>query len=187
MGLDMYLYAKRYEFGGHWDKTSEDARAYNKLSEGIQNLLGTSLSSTEGLEVSFTIMYWRKANAIHNWFVQECGGGKDECQDIYVEVEDLERLHQLCSEVAELFPEEYTSDFENEEDRPPLSDEVVTRASQLLPPISGFFFGGTGIDIWYYDDIVRTRDELSRILEWERGERNERDYSDWSFSYRASW
>lgn len=49
--------------------------------------------------VSTQVAYWRKANQIHNWFVQHCGGGEDNCQRIYVSREDLEALLKTCKQV----------------------------------------------------------------------------------------
>ena len=49
--------------------------------------------------VSTQVAYWRKANQIHHWFVQHCGGWEDNCQRIYVSREDLEELLKTCKQV----------------------------------------------------------------------------------------
>lgn len=59
--------------------------------------------------------YWRKANHIHNWFIQ-LNDGEDDCNPISVEREDLIKLMALCKEVKE------------------------TKNVDLLPTTSGFFF-----------------------------------------------
>lgn len=38
-------------------------------------------------------------------------------------------------------------------------------AEELLPSTSGFFFGSTDYDEWYIDDIKRTIDIITKVLE----------------------
>ena len=56
MGLDMYLKARRYL------RYDDDRR--NSLREEFKVPDGW-----ETTEISFEVGYWRKANAIHKWFV----------------------------------------------------------------------------------------------------------------------
>jgi hypothetical protein len=43
--------------------------------------------------------YWRKANAIHNWFVQNVQNGVDDCDIYLVTREQLEQLKEACEMV----------------------------------------------------------------------------------------
>ena len=81
------------------------------------------------------IGYWRKANAIHKWFVDNVQDGEDDC-DYHREVtkEDLEELRDVCHEVL---------------CNPDL-------ANKLLPSQGGFFFGSLGYDEWYIDSLKST-------------------------------
>ncbi len=45
--------------------------------------------------------YWRKANQIHKWFVDNVQDGNDDCKTYYVSTEDLEKLLNICKEVKE--------------------------------------------------------------------------------------
>jgi len=58
---------------------------------------GEMSSATIGLSVG----YWRKANAIHKWFVDNIQDGKDKCQTTYVSKENLEKLKEICVKVLE--------------------------------------------------------------------------------------
>jgi hypothetical protein len=121
---------------------------------------GTKFLDSDDLqfaEVKLQLAYWRKANQIHKYFVDRCGNGKDECQDIYVSQDALVELLWRCETV--------------------LKDR--SRAGELLPPQSGFFFGSTELDEYYYDDLENTIVMLQRIL------KNARE--DWEFEYKASW
>ena len=51
-------------------------------------------------------------------------------------------------------------------------------AEELLPSASGFFFGGTGYDEWYFNDINHTIEIIEECLE---------DASADEFEYNASW
>lgn len=148
MGLDMYLKAKKY-ISEYLDK--ETFEKVNSLNLGQKNMKVN--------EVMAEAMYWRKANAIHDWFVRECQGGIDECQETYVKTEDLKRLRDLCREV--------------------LSNKK--KAEKLLPTKSGFFFGDVNYDEWYFDYVQNTETGLSKILE------DEELTNGWDFYYQSSW
>jgi hypothetical protein len=111
----------------------------------------------ENGEVGEEVMYWRKANAIHDWFVQNVQNGIDECEPHEVTVDQLVELRQLCSEV--------------------LGNRDL--ADDLLPTASGFFFGSTDYDAWYFENLSRTVEVLDDLLE----ESNEDDL----FIYQSSW
>ena len=86
-------------------------------------------------ELSEEIGYWRKANQIHKWFVDKVQDGIDDCEYHHeVTEEDLDELINTCHEVL---------------DNPNLAEE-------LLPTQSGFFFGGTSYDEYYFDDLNYT-------------------------------
>lgn len=180
MGLDMYLHARRYV---HKPWSEEDQAQYDEIARTVQEKLCSSpIPFTDGFTAEFTVMYWRKANAIHNWFVENHGDGVDECQDIYVGIDGLKDLRDLCGEVLKMFPEGYG------EDSPELSGEVAEAIAEKLPPTSGFFFGGTEIDYWYYWNIAETHEVLTKLIEWDQSEvREGLKYSDWDYTYRASW
>jgi hypothetical protein len=108
------------------------------------------------------IGYWRKANQIHAWFVENIQDGEDECKKHYVSVE---KLQELLDEVNEVL------DADNSEEK----------ALELLPPTSGFFFGSAVIDEYYFNDLKRTKDMLEGILS------NEELIGDWDIYYQSSW
>lgn len=103
------------------------------------------------------VMYWRKANAIHKWFVDTVQGGFDVCEPHAVTVGELLELKNVCALV-----------LENHD----LADE-------LLPTESGFFFGSTEYDDWYFENLARTVNQLDDLL----AEASE----DEVFVYRSSW
>lgn len=145
MGLDMYLNAKRFL----WH--SEDELA-DKVSEVFPELGDARVK-----EITAEVMYWRKSNAIHKWFVDNVQDGTDECQESWVERKHLEALLAVIDEV--------------------LVDRE--KALLLLPPQSGFFFGSKDVDDWYWEDLVRTKKGLEDILS--------KEWIGWDFYYRASW
>jgi len=105
------------------------------------------------------VAYWRKANAIHNWFVKHVQGGEDDC-DVHREItaEDLLSLCNLCMIVK----------------------KEPKMAKTLLPTRSGFFFGDTEYDDWYMEDIDNTIEQIEKILE-------ETDFSTEALYYVSSW
>lgn len=137
MGLDMYLSAKRYI----WKSDKSDDDIQNKLNE----LLADDLPKNERgrvSEITVDAMYWRKANAIHGWFVENCQDGDDDCQEYEVEREQLEELRDLCQRLLD-------------------GDE---EAEGELEPTEGFFFGSTNKDEYYYQDLRDTIAGLNEVL-----------------------
>ena len=153
MGLDMYFTAKRYlwDFGDSNDK--DIASAIAKMFPEVGD------KRVKQVEVEW--MYWRKANAIHKWFVDNLQDGVDECQDTYVSPEPLYPLRDACRVV--------------------LADH--SKADTVLPAKSGFFFGGTEYDDWYFTDVQNTLKFLDEFLnKFEKGY-----LKGWDFYYRSSW
>ena len=153
MGLDQYLYAEKFLSGDKYNSDRERERV-QKLADDAGVVLS---ENAPFVELQFTIGYWRKANAIHRWFVDTCGGGKDDCRPIYVSQKNMEALLDLCKQVKE----------DNE------------RAPELLPSKEGFFFGSLDYDEWYFKDI----DKTIKILEYAQTLRD----LPFSFYYQASW
>ena len=120
--------------------------------------------------------YWRKANEIHNWFVDNVQDGIDDC-DYHREVtkEVLEELLNVCNRVlasCELVNGKIENGYnfdENGKRIPILVDgkyiEDSSVAEELLPTTSGFFFGGTDYDEYYVEDIKNTIDIIAQVLE----------------------
>lgn len=119
--------------------------------------------------------YWRKANAIHNWFVDNVQYGEDDCHyHREVTKEMLELLKATCEVViqeSKLVPGKlhngstYKNGREYKEYIDGLVVEDSTTAERLLPTTSGFFFGGTDYDEWYIKDLKETIEIIDRVLE----------------------
>jgi len=105
-------------------------------------------------------MYWRKANAIHNWFVQNVQDGVDNCGSYYVNRGDMVKLRDTVREV--------------------LAD--TSKADDLLPTQSGCFFGSVEYDKGYWVDLEDTDKRLTAILEMPEDE-----FKQWDFEYQSSW
>ena len=151
MGLDMYLTAERYV--SDYDE---------KDKELVEQLAKLPVNSKFGRINSITtdFMYWRKANAIHKWFVDEKQGGVDECQKTWLNISDLLELLDVCKKVYD--------------------DHSL--APELLPTVSGFFFGDTVYDEYFFEQVKYTIDRLSELLTIP-----EEEVERWSFCYQSSW
>ena len=153
MGLDMMLNASLY-----LSKYNDaDKQKKEKLLEMFPEL---KVYLTEGenpvQEVKAEIGYWRKANQIHNWFVNNVQNGEDDCRSYYVDRKQLEQLKSLCQQVLE--------------------DKSL--ADKLLPTQSGFFFGSTEYEGYYFTDLEDTVKIIDNALALPDG---------WTFEYHSSW
>jgi hypothetical protein len=140
MGLDQYLYAKKYYSDGKWqgEENNTKFRELLRISE-MEKFIDKTIPSIF-LEVK--IGQWRKANAIHKWFVENCQNGEDDCREAYVSREKLEELKALCKSVLL---------------QPAVADEE-------LPTQQGFFFGSYEYDEWYFGDLKQTVEIIDNAL-----------------------
>jgi hypothetical protein len=118
--------------------------------------------------------YWRKANAIHKWFVDTVQDGVDDCGSYEVSKNDLEQLLYICKLVKEhsRLGKGWvkTGEKYSENGWLPVYEEgecVIdsTIAETYLPTQSGFFFGGTEYDQYYFEDIDLTIKIITDVLE----------------------
>jgi hypothetical protein len=150
MGLDMYLHAKKYVEKVNWSALQlNDELSYNS-PEAIYPKWNDIVETAEmqdvatdiyGVNVEVTCAYWRKANQIHKWFVDNCQNGQDDCDSYYVSHDQIKELLTLCRQA--LFFKDPTK----------------------LPPQAGFFFGSYDIDEYYWSDIKNTIKQLKRVSE----------------------
>jgi hypothetical protein len=151
MGLDMYLTARRY-VSEHTDK---------ELFDELQKVDVPNKGPMEVKGIEFEAMYWRKANAIHKWFVDNVQKGVDDCDSYYVEKDKLEDLIEVCRQIL----------------------ENRSKAQELLPAQNGFFFGSADYDEYYFEYVQRTHDRLQEVIKAVKSD----DGWNWSFFYQSSW
>ncbi len=169
MGLDMYLRASKY-VGGWKHSTDEERNEYERMVE----LFGMKEFVDEGspwIDVTFLVGYWRKANAVHRWFVRECQDGKDECQKTPVGIDQLLVLKGLCDHALGVREKVGVN-----------VKAAIRTAVDVLPPESGFFFGTTEVDDWYWQDLEHTVTVVDRCIALDA-----RPNEYWDFEYHSSW
>ena len=155
MGLDMYLTAKKYLWSDKDKPLSEEIGKKIGVVPDFEKRFNGSSLVVKGIEID--AMYWRKANAIHGWFVNVVQFGEDDCKEHDVDREQLVTLRDLCKDILE------HPDAERETD---------------LEPTEGFFFGSYKKEEWYYEDLKNTVEGLDKVLALP---------DEYSFHYQASW
>ena len=135
MGLDMYLFGANYKINGE------------------------TLSSEITLK---EVAYWRKHNAIHNWFVKNVQNDVDNCAMYCVAHDHLKMLLDVCNKVLE--------------------NPTPENAMKLLPTKRGFFFGGYDLEDdyemeYYLDGLKYTVKVINELLK--------EDFT--YFMYESSW
>ena len=188
MGLDMYLHRKVY-VGNKWRKPNQQLKVI--MPEDEENVtfpMGNKGIQQEKIsEITEEVGYWRKANAIHQWFVEHVQEDVDDCKDYYVEKEQLEELLKTVNEVlkaSELIEGDVTNGYTSKGDGKGMQPNIEkgkiikdpTVAQKLLPIQEGFFFGGTDYDEYYYKTLIETKKILEEALKLEG-----------SYYYRSSW
>ena len=161
MGLDMYLIRKTY--AKNWDHRE-------KRHKITKRNLGKELKHINPEKINYIeeeVGYWRKANAIHSWFVKNIQNGVDDCGEYRVELNDLIKLKKACNTILSSIEvkhgviqngasmkageSEMTPNFEV--GKMIMNEDIC---EELLPTQSGFFFGSTNYDEWYINDLKDT-------------------------------
>ena len=150
----MYLYASKYTSPAEW-RPEDERKKFKEILKAIdgEKFVDTDLPS---VTIDLKVGYWRKANQIHQWFVDNVQDGNDNCAEYYVDRDKLIELRDLCK----------------------LALKDKDKAEELLPTQSGFFFGSTEIDEWYFQDVNATIEIINRCLEMP---------DTWTFKYQSSW
>jgi len=160
----MFLYRKTYV--KNWEHTPEEEKTKISLTGNRTEGIDTN----KIVEIVEEAGYWRKANAIHNWFVENVQDGMDDCREYYVSEEQLRNLLSLVDTVlkeSKLVDGTVVTGYliKDGKEEPVLRKGKVienpTVAERLLPTRNGFFFGGTEYDEDYIQDLESTK----RILE----------------------
>ena len=106
---------------------------------GLDMYLMKKIPNNEDVE----LIYWRKANQILRWFKTHCADGElEDCEPVGVTEYDL---YELLDDIDIV-----------------LADH--SKAEELLPTTSGFFFGSTEYDEWYFKDLEYTKEKLREVL-----------------------
>ena len=168
----MYL-SKRTYVGNKWKKDKELVTL--AIPEGNDNKGLAAVRPERISEIVEEVAYWRKANQIHKWFIDNCADGVDDNSrdDTFVSAEKLGELVDVCKRVLEgsklvhgIVANGYT--FENGQQKPNLESgktiEDETLAKQLLPTGAGFFFGSTDYDEGYIQDLEDTIKQLDPLV-----------------------
>mgnify|MGYP003334061617 CR=1 FL=1 len=160
MGLDMYL-NRESSFWNQFEKT-DDGELITHIPECKITCNGESLYEGNPKRIIEEVGYWRKANAIHGWFMQH-EGWNDESQSVIIPLNSLKELRNICLTV--------------------LNEKSL--AEQFLPVTQGFFFGSYEYDDWYFEELQETVKIIDKIIEFEESGKNLSD-SSW-YEYQASW
>lgn len=168
MGLDMYLNARRYV------SDYPDPGKTSAIAEIVE--FPDKFFPLRSVTVSCRVGYWRKANAIHNWFVNNIQSGEDDCKEYYVSRAKLQELKMECLTVLLYQQREknYVGHgvFIGEEETPPQEEWP-------LPPSEGFFFGSNDRDDYYYEYLKETVSIIDAVCN---------DLPEqWEIYYESSW
>jgi len=172
MGLDQYLEVRKNISKLDYSKFDRQNDTWPPPnSEQYANIIATAPAGIDkyadfsGITISYPVAQWRKANAIHGWFVSNVQGGEDNCQSYYVSREQLSELAETCDLLL----------------RAPVGVGYEDLVNDILPPTQGFFFGGYEIDEYYMEDLKYTKKMIDHVLSVIP------DDFDWSFYYSSSW
>ena len=113
---------------------------YGKMCNEVKSIeeVADFFKSFERCYYAESDAYFRKVNFVYRYFSPKL---VDEC--CFVSKADLEDLIKRCIEV--------------------LTDH--SKAEELLPTTSGFFFGSTDYDDWYFKDVEDCKIQMGKLLE----------------------
>jgi len=173
LGLDQYLEVRKYV--SKYDHSNFDYRTDTwppPISKQYADLISTAPAGVDkyadfgGAYITYPVAQWRKANAIHGWFVVNVQDGEDNCGTYYVPREKLAELAEACEEILKVPAGHKRED----------AAELVN-----LLPTRGFFFGSYDMDEYYDQDLKYTIEVVNHALSTIP------DDFEYSFYYSSSW
>lgn len=192
MGLDMYLF--KYQKIAGVPLIAQVSMDPDNMPEEIKKAFAPYIkekgTNFKWLAFNEDVMYWRKANAIHKFFVDKVQKGVDNCGDYEVSIDIIKELHDLCVQAKDIVINSHKKNikvhvgFSHEEgalyeDREVYDvDEYII--NDVLPTQSGFFFGNTAYDEGYLNDLNNTIEACVKII-------NEFDFENNDLVYTSSW
>lgn len=189
MGLDMYLYASKYESKSQWrlkegediEKVAKEFYPEDLQERAIQHIKDNFLSK----QTRYQIGYWRKFNALHCYF-QSRYEDKDLIHGVYLYEDEINELIsnfeailedlKTCPKLDKEIVVGWNKDGEIKETIQVYDSKV---ALELLSPGKGFCYGSQNIDEYYKDDIEYSLDLFKKCLDL-----NKKGYE---IIYDASW
>ena len=162
MGLDMYFYARKTTYKSHakWNKSEVDETNYPEDLKVFADYIYDCNFKSVDIETYYQIGYFRKFNALHSYIVKNFAGGRDNCQNIFLSKGNVEQIKAALDEALEAGTEE--------------------KAKDVLPTQSGFFFGSTTYDDFYFEDVKEATDLMQMLLD-------NFDFKNYELIYGASW
>lgn len=163
MGLDMYMYrVNKTKHSPEELQTINDSDLLygdnsdpqNEMFKEFQPLV--KYNYLNDYTIFNEVGYWRKVNSLHNYIVKNFQGGVDNCQLTELSKENLEDILNV------------------------LETALETKDHSKIPPVSGFFFGSTDVDDYYWKDTEDSIVKIKRILE-------ESDWDKVRIFYQSSW
>lgn len=204
MGLDMYINRKvrRYR---------KDDGTYTFNLDGYES---DRFGCGNGECVETEVAYWRKANAIHKWFVDNAQDGEDECQETEIDIGVIREIRDLCLSILkdmkgkvlrvpkkdvksfkeiygqkDGFKQRIVIDPDNFSSFEKVTDYHVVSDTSIcrdrLPTESGFFFGSVKYNGTYFWYLAKTIEMMNCIID-EDAELRESGARP-TYSYVASW
>ena len=152
MGLDMYLSARKYINKIDWNLVDQNYDSDNRYENATTHEYKSVIEAANmadiaknndiyGVQVGVNVAYWRKVNAVHNWFVENVQKGEDDCGEYYVSHDKLKELLETARQA------------------------LFHKDPSKLKPQAGFFFGSTDIDEWYWEGVKDTIKQIKRLIE----------------------
>ena len=187
MGLDMFLTRKTYV--KNWDYMPEEKK--HKFSITVDGKEVDYINKDKISYIEEDVAYWRKANQVHQWFVDNVQDGRDDCGTYRVSIDQIKSLVEICEKISESLKNSEKEEkevvvgwYNGKEKTGKISVYKDTSVvEELLPPQQGFFFGSTEIGDMYLEDIEITISQLKPLIDKESD--NNKYFSD--YYYHSSW
>ena len=160
----MYFYARKttYKSFSKWDNSgrAKEVNYPEDLKTFSDYIYDRNFKSVE-TETRYQIGYFRKFNALHSYIVKTFADGLDNCQDVLLYKEDVEKIKKVLDDVLNIH-------------------QQAEKAKEILPTQSGYFFGGTDYDEYYFEEVKVAADLMQNFLD-------NFDFESYQLVYQASW
>lgn len=138
MGLDMYIQAKKFIWTD-WEDPASTRNTKNPLTKDLEDI-------GVGFRINYIIVeaaYWRKAYAIHQWFVTNIQKGQDDCNEYHVTRDHLRELKETCQKVL-----------------------LIPQMAEILLPYKDFYSRSDQYNEFYFNELKRTIEQIDNLFKY---------------------
>lgn len=180
MGLDHWI-IRNIDIDSQYEFSGTKVEEIKITKKGKEYKLPTKNVS----KVEYALITWRKSNHIHKWFIDNVQNGNDDCNSYLFSENKLEEFLEVLKKVDNIHKSILSDELENPTGKVynDIKQGYKEELEKTLPTESGFFFGSTDYDEYYFESILEAIEVIEEELKFVKENKN----LNIDYEYNSSW